>query len=134
MAVTTFNYKRFEVFTMKASDWWCMYQRTELKYHDPDGHFGAPKYDYFLYMNKDEEERRGSSRPYILIHTKRSLERMKPETKERVRVKMKEAHDINIDSVEENDEVIVACDNMSGSALGGNAASIFFQRRENGHA
>lgn len=130
MAVTTFNYERFEVFTMPASEFWKNHQRTELKYHDPEGYFGAEKYDYFLYLNMEEGSRRGSSRPYILIHTRKSLERMREEVKARVRATMAEKHDVNIYDVIKQDMVIIACDTKSGSAIGDNSASIFFQRRE----
>lgn len=128
---TTFNYHRFDVFTIPKEEFWKNYKRTELKYHDPDGHFGAPKYDYFLYLSMEEKERRGSSRPYILIHTKKSLEHMRPDVKTNVRTVMRKQHEISIDEVEEEDLVIVACDHKSGSAIGDNSASIFFQRREN---
>jgi len=133
MAVTTFNYDRFEVFTMLANEWRKKHQRTELKYHDPEGFFGAQRYDYFLYVNREEEQSRGSSRPYILLHTKRSLERMRAETKVGVRTSMMKL-DINIENVEKEDMVIVACDHRSGSDIGGNAASIFFQKRRDNHA
>lgn len=130
MAVTTFDYGRFEVYTMPAKEWWGHYRRTELKYHDPDGVFGAEKYDYFLYRSTGEIEIRGSSKPYILIHTQKSLENMRPEIKERVRRVMIEKHDIDINEVIDLNLVIVACDRRSGSAVGENNASIFFQRKE----
>ena len=119
------------VYTIPASDFWDNWKRTELKYHDPDGHFGAPKYDYFLYLSMEERERRGSSRPYILIHTRKSLGHMRPEIKANVKKIMRRDHDIDIDEVEKDDLMIVACDHKSGSAIGDNSASIFFQRREN---
>ena len=130
MAVTTFNYERFEVFTMPKDVWWKTHQRTELKYHDPEGYFGAEKYDYFLYVNRQEESIRGSSRPYILIHTQKSLENMRSEIRNKVKNTMMDNHDIDVDRVVDDDLVIVACDRRSGSAIGGNSASIFFQRRE----
>jgi hypothetical protein len=132
MAITTFNYERFEVFTMPAEQWWRFHKRTELKYHDPEGYFGAEKYDYFLYRNIEEIDRRGSSRPYILIHTRKSLERMRQEIRSKVSASMRGNHEIDINEVVENDLVIIACDMRSGSALGENNASIFFQRKENG--
>ena len=127
MSVTTINCNRFEVQTMTPGKWYDHYQRTDIKLHDSDGFFGAPKYDYFMYLSRQDLEEDGYSVAYILLHTRKSLEKMNQETKRNVREVMHWLN-IEIDEVEKNDLVIVAID--EATTCGSNSMSTIFTRRD----
>jgi hypothetical protein len=128
MPTTTINYARFAVLTYPAVSFWKKYQRTDVKFHDSDGFFGALRYDYFSYVSRAETDRVGFSKGLILLHTKKSLEKMNELTKESVAKRMKDGFDIDISGVEKDDMVIVAEDH--GSIMTQNSMNIVFSRRD----
>lgn len=127
MPVTTINYARFAVLTYPATSFWKKYQRTDVKLHDAEGFFGAPRYDYFAYVARAETDRVGFSKGLILVQTKKSLEKMNPDTKAEVEKRMRKDFEIDIAGVEQDDLVIVAEDH--GSIMTQNSMNIVFSRR-----
>jgi len=127
MLATRINPERFEICSMPESEFFRKHVRTDVKYHDSKGDLGPEKYDYFLYVNKEEVENDGYSDVYVLLFTPRSIERMVPEVREIV-VKALEKNNLHLDLVVEHGHVVYAVD----AAATVTCSSLFvpFTRRE----
>lgn len=100
---------RFSVVVIKKGEFWNNFSKIDFKLHDCDGIFGYMGWDYFVYKNTKEQKELGSSKVYLLLHTKRSLENMREEKIKNTRQRMKR-FGINIDDIIRSDDVIVAID------------------------
>jgi hypothetical protein len=128
--MSTFDFSRFKIMVFDASIFFREYAKIDLKFRDPEGFFGAKNYDYFVYGNKELINQNGSSQIHLLIHNKKSLEKMRTEIKEIIFERMKDFQ-IDIAEIEEKDKVIVAID--PNGLIGRGSTSIFFitpQRKE----
>lgn len=127
MFATRINPERLELCSMPESEFFRKHVRLDVKYHDSKGDLGPEKYDYFLYVSKEEIENDGYSDVYVLLFTPRSIERMTPEVRELV-VKALEKNNLQLDLVVEQGHVVYAVDDAATTTC----SSLFvpFIRRE----
>jgi hypothetical protein len=117
MISTKINSSRLEVAYGPEKDFFRRHVRLDIKYHDINGDFGPKKYDYFMYVNKQEIDDDGYSYVYILILTKHAISRMNDEAKKCVIDFLKKTTNIDIDMVCKKDYVVYAVDSASTATI-----------------
>lgn len=127
MLATRIDPERLELRSMPEVEFFKKHVRMDVKYHDSVGKFGPEKFDYFMYVNKDEVESDGYSYVYILLFTPRSVERMNEEVKSLV-ISAMAKNNFDFEKIIKQGHVVYAIDDASTTTC----SSLFvpFIRRE----
>jgi len=123
--VNLVNFDKFAVDTMDIRNWWNEFYRLNFKIHDHAGFFGAERFDYFCYGNKNEINKTGVSVTYILLHTEKSLSKL-PNNKYREVKERMSSLGVDVDKVISKKEIIYASDSNSRFMINGSSITVFF--------
>lgn len=123
---TKINIDRFDFNSMPESEFFKKHVRLDVKYHDSQGELGPEKYDYFLFVSKEEIENDGFSDVYILLLTPKSVDNMDKDKRIKSE-KFLKRNNIHIDMIVKHGHVVYAID----SAATATCSSLFvpFTRR-----
>ena len=119
------DFDDFAVERQKIKDWWKNHFRLHFKVHDPLGFFGAERFDYFCYGNKQDIELNGVSKAFVLLHTEKSLTRLPGNRYREIKERMAD-FGIDTEEVINGNELIFAYDKLSRLMIGRSSFSVFF--------
>ena len=123
--MNSIDFDNFAVERQKIKSWWGNHFRLHFKIHDPLGFFGAERFDYFCYGNKQEIETNGISKTSVLLHTEKSLTRLPGNRYREVKERMAD-FGIDTEEVINGNELIFAYDKLNRLMIGKSSLTILF--------